>query len=96
MDRDTIAALRDLMQVYEFQEFFLQGARLALHVAGADGAALIEQTGMDLEYRFFSGLPQRYQELTHLRFPRDQGIAGAALHTEQVVYTPDYAHGLVC
>ena len=92
MDRDTIAALRDLMQVYEFQEFFLQGARLALHVAGADGAALIEQTGMDLEYRFFSGLPQRYQELTHLRFPRDQGIAGAALHTEQVVYTPDYAH----
>ena len=84
--------LRRLAAEPEFGRFFQLAAAEGARVVDADGAALIQCIeGNRLEYRFFQGLPLRYEQLAvGYAFPDQQGTAGRALHDGAPVFTPDY------
>ena len=87
---DATRKLRRLTQVYEPEAFFIEAAKLACDVAGADGAALIVREADTLRYQFFHGLPESYQALARFTFPADRGASGAAVRSGEPVYVPDY------
>ncbi len=84
--------LHRLVRELDIGRFFHIAAEgLATHL-GADGAALIVCEAPDrLRYRFFHGLPARYQSLTAYSFSDRLGVAGAALHARKPVFVTDYA-----
>ncbi len=85
--------LRRLAAEPEFGRFFQLAAAEGARVVDADGAALIQCIDdKRLEYRFFQGLPLRYEQLAvGFSFPDHQGTAGRALHEGVPIFTPDYA-----
>lgn len=97
---DTFAAIRALRQVVEalsleadFEAFFRKAAGAAAELVGADAAALILLNAQDrLEYQFFLGVPDAYQErFLGYCFDRHRGVAGQALASGQPVFVPDYS-----
>lgn len=92
IEHTTVKSLRGLTQHFSPQEFFRESARLACQLVQADGAALILRQDNVLQYTFFEGLPEAYQELSKHSFSAQAGTAGAALIRGEPVYVPDYPH----
>lgn len=93
------AAIQALRQVIEalsleadFEAFFRKAAGAAAELVGADAAALILLNTDDLlEYQFFLGMPDAYQErFLGYCFDRHSGVAGQALASGQPVFVADY------
>ena len=89
---DLLVRIRNLTRIFQLEAFFPAAVELAYELVQAQGAGLIVLEGERLQYRLFHGQSTAFEKFSSFSFPREEGISGAALTENRVIFERDYPH----